>query len=119
MALKIKPKQGEIWLYNPDPVKGKEIGKKIRPGLVISCNSYNLGPSDLVTIVPLTSKDKDLPLRVKIEPKDTNLDRISYCVCDQLRTISTVRLTKKIGAIKSRDILLEIQSWILDLIYIE
>lgn len=40
MALKkINPEQDDIWLFAPDPVKGTEIGKKIRPALIILCDA--------------------------------------------------------------------------------
>jgi mRNA interferase MazF len=45
---KNNPLQGEIWLFDPDPVKGNEIGKKVRPALVVSNNLMNEGASGLV-----------------------------------------------------------------------
>jgi mRNA interferase MazF len=114
------PLQGEIWLFDPDPVKGSEIGKHIRPSIIISCNSYNKGLSGLVIVVPLTSKEKHIPLRVRIESSNGNdgLDKVSFGICDQLRAISTDRLIKKIGSV-DKDILVQIQSWINDLLWIE
>jgi mRNA-degrading endonuclease toxin of MazEF toxin-antitoxin module len=63
-----KPLQGEIWLFDPDPVKGNEIGKKIRLGVVISHSAMNTGPSGLLFIVPLTSIDKGIESHIRIDP---------------------------------------------------
>jgi len=69
MALmKSNPLQGEIWLFDPDPVKGNEIGKKVRPALVVSNNLMNRGPSGLIIVVPITSKDKRIPSHIRINP---------------------------------------------------
>lgn len=115
---KSNPLQGEIWLFDPDPVKGSEIGKHIRPCIILSCNSYNKGLSGLVLIVPLTSKDKNIPLRVRIDPSNGGLDKVSFCLCDQVRAISKDRLIKRIGLV-GKEILFQIQSWINDLLWIE
>ncbi len=120
MVLTMKrPKQGEIWLFDPDPVKGREIGKKKRPGLILSNNLLNRGPSELTIIVPLTSKDKKIPSHVKIEPPEGGVKVASYAMCEQIRTISRERLIKKYGASCERSTLQEVRSWILDLLWLE
>ena len=62
-----KPVRGEVWDVNLDPVLGDEQGGK-RPALVVSVNEFNQGPSGLVTVVPITSKDRGVRSRVAIEP---------------------------------------------------
>ena len=111
----LKPLQGEVWLFNPDPTQGNEIGKKIRPCIIISHNFMNSGPSGLVFIVPLTSVYKGIESHVKIDPHSGGVSIQSFALCEQIRSISKVRLVKKLGKIHSLDILKEIRSWILDL----
>lgn len=115
---KNNPQQGDIWLFDPDPVKGSEIGKKVRPGLIISCNELNEGPSGLVIIIPLTSKDKKIVSHVKMIPPEGGLFIPSFLVCEQIRSIAKLRLVKKLGSIEDFSILEKVRSWILDLTWI-
>ena len=110
--------QGEIWLFDPDPIKGNEIGKKIRPGVVISHDFMNKGPAGLLFIVPLTSVSRGVPSHVKIAPPEGGLDVTSYALCEQMRSISKLRLVKKLGKI-NKSILADIRCWIIDLIKLE
>jgi mRNA interferase MazF len=120
MALKMNNiTQGDVWLFNPDPVVGNELGKKIRPCLIVSSNSWNKIRSGLVMIVPLTSKDKNILTHVRIEPAKSGLEKVSFAVCEQIRSISKERLIQKLGSVSSPDILKEIRTWILDLTKIE
>jgi mRNA interferase MazF len=111
--------QGEIWLFDPDPTKGNEIGKKIRPGIIISHDLMNKGPSGLVFIIPLTSVYKGIESHVAINPPEGGITVQSFALCEQIRSISKQRLIKKIGKIKSKKILHKIREWILDLTYLE
>lgn len=122
MVLKMssfKPQQGEIWLFDPDPAKGNEIGKKIRPGIIISHNLMNSGPSGLIFLVPLTSVYKGIESHVRISPLDGGVSLESFALCEQMRSVSKIRLVKKMGKINSPAVLKEIRSWLLDLTNIE
>lgn len=110
----VKPLQGEIWLFDPDPIKGNEIGKKIRPCVILSNNLMNAGPSGLIIIVPLTSVHKGIESHIKIEPPLGGLSTTSFALSEQIRAISKVRLVKRLGKIDSISILKEIRDWILD-----
>jgi len=111
------PRQGEIWLFDPDPVVGEELGKKLRPALILSSNVMN-AYSPLAIIIPLTSKDKKTPSHVKIEPPEGGLSVTSFAVCEQIRSISKKRLIRKLGTVSDSSILEEIYGWITDLIAI-
>jgi len=115
---KIQPRQGEIWLFDSDPTKGNEIGKKIRPCLVISNNTWNKIPTGLVIVIPLTSKSKGISTHVQIAPPDGGLTIESFALCEQIHSISKERLVKKTGIV-SKKILEEVSSWISDLISLE
>ena len=116
---KNSPLQAEIWLFDPDPVKGREIGKKVRPALIVSCNLLNKGPSGLVIVVPITSKDKKIPSHIRIEPSQGGVKLPSFAMCEQIRSISKNRLIKKLGRVSSVTILKEVSSWLTDLLWIE
>lgn len=111
-------KQGEIWLFDPDPTKGCEIGKKIRPCLVISNNTWNAIASGLVIVVPLTSVKKQISTHVPIIPPEGGLITESFALCEQIRSISKERLLKRMGVV-SESTLKIVHSWIIDLISLE
>lgn len=116
---KNSPKQGEIWLFDPDPVRGTEIGKKVRPALIISCNVLNAGPAGLSIIVPITSKEKGILSHVRIDPPEGGIFITSFIMCEQIRAVSKERLIKKIGQIQDLHKLHEVNDWISDLLWIE
>ena len=119
MGSKISPKQGEIWLFDPDPVKGREIGKKIRPALVVSCNALNGGPSELVILVPCTSKEKGIDSHVRIDPLEGGVSIPTFAMCEQIRAVSKDRLIKKIGRIENERIMDNVHSWLIDFLWLE
>jgi mRNA interferase MazF len=92
------PSRGEIWLVNLNPTKGHEQAG-IRPALVISVNAFNQGPADLVVVLPITSKYRGIPFHVKVEPPEGNLDKESFIKCEDIRSISKIRLEKLIGEV--------------------
>lgn len=120
MGLKMtNPCQGDIWLFDPDPVKGREIGKKIRPCLILSNNLLNKGSSELLIVIPITSIDKGIPSHIRLDPPGGGLAVTSFAICEQIRCISKERLVKKLGSIQLKYILKEIQSWVVDFIKID
>ncbi|MGA8165405.1 MAG: type II toxin-antitoxin system PemK/MazF family toxin [Waddliaceae bacterium] len=119
VSKKSSPLQGEIWLFDPDPVKGNEIGKRVRPALVVSNNLMNKGPSGLIIVVPVTSKDKKIPSRIRIDPPEGGIKVPSFAICEQVRSISKIRLVKRLGKIQSVAALNEIGSWLSDLLWID
>lgn len=116
---KNNPLQGEIWLFDPDPVRGNEIGKKLRPALVVSNNLMNKGQSGLIIIVPITSKDKKIPSHIRIDPPQGGVKVPSFAICEQVRSISKSRLVKRFGKVQSTMMLKEINSWLNDLLWID
>ena len=50
---------------NPHGVQGG-----IRPGIVVSCDASNHGGAPQISVVPLSTKLKDIPVHVRIEPED-------------------------------------------------
>ncbi|MCF6096349.1 type II toxin-antitoxin system PemK/MazF family toxin [Thermovorax subterraneus] len=94
----MNPKRGEIWLVDLNPTLGHEQ-HGIRPAIVISVDEFNSCPADLVIVVPITYKNKNIPLHVEILPKEGGLDTLSYAKPEDTRSISKERLIKRIGII--------------------
>jgi mRNA interferase MazF len=112
------PLQGEIWLLNPDAVKGAESDGKVRPALIVSINMMNEGTSGLVIVVPLTSKDKRIPSHICIDPLG-GMDQTGYAMCEQVRAVTKGRLIKRIGQIESKQTLEEVLLWLTDLLWMD
>ncbi len=94
-------KKGDIFLANLEPVQGSEQGG-IRPVLIIQNNLSNKY-SPVTIIAAITSKiyEKEFPTNVFLSKKDSNLDKDSTILLNQIRTIDKKRLIKKIGFLDS------------------
>ena len=94
------PTRGDIWVMQFDPVRGHEQGGK-RPGLIISVDTFNHGPSQLIMALPLTTKQKRIASHVEISPPEGGVPRQSYIKCEDIRSLSYERLGKRMGRISS------------------
>lgn len=96
-------KQGEIWLADLNPVTGSEQ-RGIRPVVILSGNSMN-NYLDIVIVCPISSKIKKYAGCLVLQADAHNgLDKDSEVITFQIRTVSAVRLTKKIGAIQQEQV---------------
>jgi mRNA interferase MazF len=68
--------------------------------LVVSADAFNHGPAQLVVVVPLTTRDREIPLRVRIEPPNGGVRESSFAMCEAVRSISTDRLVRRWGAVE-------------------
>jgi mRNA interferase MazF len=86
------PKRGEVYWINLEPATGAET-KKIRPCLIISCDTGNEF-SPLVMVAPITTNIN------KIYPFEARLDvngKQCKVMLNQARAVDKSRLGKKIG----------------------
>ena len=93
-----RPSRGEVWRADLEPVRAHEQGR-VRPVLVISNNTLNHGHSGLVTVVPMTTKGRPLRSFIRVDPPEGGVSKISFIMCDQVRTISIDRLTRRFGTV--------------------
>jgi mRNA interferase MazF len=96
----LEPSRGEIWLANLNPVKGHEQAG-IRPGLIFSVDQFNASAADLVIIIPITTKAKNIPFHVAVVPPEGDLKETSFIKCEDIRSISKERLTQRLGAVSA------------------
>jgi mRNA interferase MazF len=94
--------RGDVWLVNFNPTLGSEINKT-RPAIIVSSDALGILPVHVV--VPVTDwKDrfaKNL-WHIKIINDPMNgLDKVSAIDTLQIRSVSTERLTKKLGRVSS------------------
>ena len=95
MVLKIK--RGDIILVNLNPIIGAEQGN-VRPVVVIQNNLGN-EHSPTTIVAPITSKiySKEFPTNVFLNKKDSNLNKDSTILLNQIRTIDKKRIIKKLN----------------------
>ena len=84
-----------------NPTRGHEQSGR-RPALIISTELFNKGPADLVVALPLTSRDKRIPLHVAVEPPEGGLRLRSFIKCEDIRSLSKGRLSLYLGDVSSQ-----------------
>ncbi len=92
------PARGELWYADLNPVRGHEQAGH-RPTLVVSADTFNAGPAELVVVLPLTTRERGIPLHVSIEPPEGGLRKRSFVKCEDIRSIDQRRLTERLGAV--------------------
>lgn len=96
-------KQGEIWNLYLDPVSGKEQGGR-RPAVIISGNLLNQY-LEVVIVCPLTTRIKNYKGNLILEPtRENGLDQKSEVLTFHIRSVSKIRLDKKIGSIPQKEV---------------
>jgi len=80
---------------------GHEAGAT-RPALVVSDDPANA--HGLAVMCPITRTRRGYPTHVEIEQGSSGLDATSYVQTEQIRTVSTTRLTRRLGIIDSSEL---------------
>ena len=91
--------RGDVWHVLLDPIKGSEQAGQ-RPCIIVSPESMN-EQLDTIIVVPMSTQKRDWPTRVDID----FLDVSGQALCEQIRTVSKKRLTKKLGHLPIKDLL--------------
>lgn len=93
------PRRGEVWLVSFDPALGREI-QKTRPALVLQNDTANRY-SPITIVAAITSQfDADLyPTEVLIRAPEGGLQTHSVALLNQIRSIDTQRLVRRLGTI--------------------
>jgi mRNA interferase MazF len=96
-----EPRRGEVWLVDLNPTRGREpFGR--RPALIVSVDLFNQGPAELIVVLPVTSKDKRIPFHVPIEISEAGLNKQSFIKCEDIRSISKDRLSRRLGMVSQK-----------------
>ncbi len=96
----MNPSRGEIWHIDLNPIRGREQAGR-RPCLIVSVDQFNHGPAELIVILPITSKKKNIPFHVFLYPPEGGLQVESYIKCEDIRSASRDRLLEKVGRIST------------------
>ncbi|MBB3753763.1 mRNA interferase MazF [Mycolicibacterium sp. BK634] len=95
--------RGEIWQVDLDPSRGSEADKQ-RPAVIVSNDRANITATRLgrgvLTVVPVTSNtDKIYPFQVLLSAANSGLAVDSKAQAEQVRSVATQRLVRRIGRI--------------------
>ena len=88
------PLRGDVIVVDLGEPIGHEAGLS-RPALVVSHD--RLAQIGLITVLPVTRTRHGWPSHVEIEPADSGLRETSYVQTEQVRTISTARVTRVVS----------------------
>ena len=94
-----------------DPVRGREQGGH-RPVLVVASAGYLDAVTTLVIVLPITTVDRGWPNHVRIDGS-SGLDRSSWVMTEQPRTLARDRLTTISGRVSS-SCLAAVRTWLGD-----
>jgi mRNA interferase MazF len=92
------PARGEIWDVDLQGPRGLEQRGR-RPALVVSADRFNHGPAGLVIVLPLTSRDKGIPLHVAVTPPEGGVRVPSFVKPEDVRSVSRERLARRRGRV--------------------
>ena len=87
--------RGDVHLVRLDPTMGSEI-RKTRPCLVVSPDELNHHLRTVI-VAPMTTGGQDYPWRVTCRFHK----RTGFVALDQLRTVDSERLVKRLGRLSS------------------
>lgn len=90
------PHRGDVWTVDFGEPVGHEQGYR-RPALIISADRLNTSRAGLVIVIPLTRTRRGLPSHIEITPAGTGLAETSYAKTEDIKSISTHRLTHRLG----------------------
>ena len=91
-----RPKQGDVWWFDPDPVRGHEQSGR-RPCVVVSFDRLNR--TGIVIVCPLTRSEGPRLLRIPVDPPEAGLSFRSFVQIEHVRSISIERVGTHIGRV--------------------
>ena len=93
----VKPRRGEVWWAVLDPVIGHELGGHIegqpRPVVIVSDDYLNQGALEKVIVVPMSTVARGYASHVAFPLQGGR--KPSFLYCEDVRSISTRRLTQR------------------------
>ena len=67
--------------------------------LIVSTDRFNHGPAPLVVVIPLTSRDRGIPLHVSIDPPEAASRSGRLRCAKAVRSLSTERFVRSWGVV--------------------
>ncbi|SII12828.1 growth inhibitor [Mycobacteroides abscessus subsp. abscessus] len=100
-----------MWV-NLDPTVGREQAGR-RPAVVVASSGYLAAVTELAIVVPATTTDRGWPQHVQLAGSSLTLDRPTFAMTEQPRTISRQRIASVAGTVDNTCLAL-IRQWLND-----
>jgi mRNA interferase MazF len=97
------PRRGDIWTVDFGEPVGHEQAFR-RPAVIVSSDRLNASRAGLVVVVPLTRTRRGLPSHIEIAPEGSGLTGTSYAKTEDIKSVSTERLTRLLGRAPSASV---------------
>lgn len=110
-SMELDLRRGMVVWVELDPVQGREQGGR-RPSLVVASNLYLRQADTLAIVVPATTRDRGWPNHVPLFG-DLALDRPTYAMTEQPRTITRRRVVDIVGTVNP-GVMKEVDMWLRD-----
>ena len=91
-------RRGDIWLVDFGEPVGREQARR-RPAVVVSADPLNDSRAGVVIVVPCTTRRRELPSHVELDPSQCGLEEVSYAKCEDVKSVSERRLITRLGAV--------------------
>jgi mRNA interferase MazF len=105
-------RRGSVVWVSPDPTRGREQAGT-RPAVIVASAGYLANVPELVILVPVTTRDRGWPHHVKLTGAALTLDRTSFAMTEQPRTVARSRITGQAGTANGTS-MDEIDQWLRD-----
>lgn len=116
MGVGVPVARRQVWLVSLEDLAIGHEQAMTRPALVISDDIYNNGPSGMLIVLFITTKDKGIPFHIPVGPGEGGLKKKSFVMCDQIRSISRKRLVGLWGTV-GRDTMAGVEEAVKALIF--
>lgn len=95
----------QVWLVDFGVPVGHEQGGE-RPAIVVGSAAHCRFPIDMALVVPLTARDRGLTHHVRIDSKQSGLNRPSWARSEEIMCVSRLRFTRAdpLGKLSNREI---------------
>lgn len=105
-------RRGMVVWAELDPVRGREQAGR-RPALVVASDLYLEQADTLAIIVPATTSNRGWPNHVPLRGAGLDLERSTYALTEQPRTVSRERLFDVAGTVDAAT-MREVDRWLRD-----
>jgi mRNA interferase MazF len=68
---------------------------------VVSTDAFNHSPAGLLMVVPITATYRRVRAHIRVDPPEGGLNKISYILTDQLRAVSELRFSRRLGTVSA------------------
>lgn len=93
---------------------GESVGREQqgrRPAVVVSSEDHLAVATSLVAVVPCTTVDRGWINHLRIDSESAGLDRATFAMTEQVRTVARGRLVGEVGSVSAAS-LGEITAWV-------